>query len=362
MNTEIIKASDYGLESKKTKGIEEAFAPKIAERLELAKQYSQIISNEITPELVEKVKILDKGLQKCEKGIFDVHKTQKAFFLAAGRYVDAWKNKETEPIKQMREKCKVVKNHYAEIERERIENLEIERKIELSKFGLIEFPAGLGEMEKGVYDGFSLITKTNFEKAEKLRLEKEEADRIAAEKVELYNTRKSVLIEFWDYLKDDHKSADFGEWPTETFEIILNEVKENKQKAIQKAKKQEEENKKLKAEADAREAQIKKERLEREKAEKKAKDEADEKLKAEQKAKDEAEAKLKKIEKDKKDAIEADKKAKIEAEKAPLKEKLNIWINSITVGEPPILDETTTDIINKFESFKNWAKKEIEKI
>ncbi len=308
MNTEIIKASDFGLESDKTKTIEEAFAPKIAERLELSKQYAQIITEEITPELVEKVKVLDKGLQKCEKGIFDVHKTQKAFFLAAGRFVDAWKNKETEPIKQMREQCKIVKNHYIEIERLKIEKLEIDRKTELSNFGLVEFPAGLGSMEQGVYDGFLLITKNKFEAAEIERKAKVEADRIAAAKVELYNSRKSILIEFWDDLKPDHKDADFGEWPTETFEIVLNEVKQIKTDRIEKAKKQDLENKRLKQEAEAREEQIKKERLERQRKDEKAKQEAEAKIKAERKQKEEAQLKLQKIEQNKKDLIEAENK------------------------------------------------------
>ena len=132
-NVELVKAEDFGLEATKTKGIEEAFQPKIAERNELAKQYDLIISKEITPELVEQVADLDKKLQKCEKGIFDVHKTQKNFYLQAGRFVDAWKNKENEPLKQMREGCKAVKNHFIDLEKKRIDELQKSRQAELLK-------------------------------------------------------------------------------------------------------------------------------------------------------------------------------------------------------------------------------------
>lgn len=69
-------------------------------------------------------------------------------------------------------------------------------------------------------------------------------------------------------------------------------------------------------------------------------------------------------EKAKKDAEAEALKAKKEAEKlakAPEQERLTLWIDSLTVGTPPILNDVVKDIIDKFEGFKMWAKEEIKK-
>ena len=57
--------------------------------------------------------------------------------------------------------------------------------------------------------------------------------------------------------------------------------------------------------------------------------------------------------------------AKAEAEKkAPKKVKLTNWVNDFAIVTPSGMseDDTIKDIMLKFESFKNWAKKEIEKL
>jgi hypothetical protein len=61
---------------------------------------------------------------------------------------------------------------------------------------------------------------------------------------------------------------------------------------------------------------------------------------------------------------EAELKAELEALKAPKKVKLNNWVNDFTIVTPSGMseDETVKDIMLKFESFKNWSKKEIEKL
>lgn len=61
---------------------------------------------------------------------------------------------------------------------------------------------------------------------------------------------------------------------------------------------------------------------------------------------------------------ESEKKAELEALKAPKKVKLTSWVNDFTIVTPSGMseDETVKDIMIKFESYKNWAKKEIEKL
>ena len=87
MKVEIIDPKEFGLEKTEVKGIEAAFAPKIAERNQLNKIYEQIIKKELSPELAEEAGDLRKKLVKVRTGIDKIHKSQKSFFLAAGRFV-----------------------------------------------------------------------------------------------------------------------------------------------------------------------------------------------------------------------------------------------------------------------------------
>jgi len=138
------------------------------------------------------------------------------------------------------------------------------------------------------------------------------------------------------------------------------------------------ENKRLKDEAEAKEKQMQAERakaeserkaleekVKREKvaaeAKLKAEREANERLQAEIRAKSEAEEKVKK-DAEIKAASELKERHQAEAKaaKAPIKQQLNNWVNSFSLGKPLSENETTIEIEEKFELFKKWAKTKIE--
>ena len=129
MSTELVKVDpkEFGLEVEQVSTIEQAFLPKIQEREALVAIYDQLITSELTPELSKQAKEVRLKLVKVRTGIAEIHKTQKAFFLAAGRFVDAWKNKETLPVEQMEERLSEIENYYINLEKARIEKLQIER-------------------------------------------------------------------------------------------------------------------------------------------------------------------------------------------------------------------------------------------
>lgn len=147
------------------------------------------------------------------------------------------------------------------------------------------------------------------------------------------------------------------------------------------------ENEKLKLEAEKREKEIEAER--KKQAEIKAKEEVErkevERVQAEKLAKEKAkqdailekEREVKrKLEAELKAKQDAENKAKAEAEriaeaerveaenkaKAPIKEQLTNWVNSLDLQSPPLHNETVAEILTKFNGFKKWAKTEIEKI
>lgn len=125
------------------------------------------------------------------------------------------------------------------------------------------------------------------------------------------------------------------------------------------------ENERLKIEAENREKEIEAER----KINDKKLAEEKEKLKIEQDAKAKLEAELK-AKKDADDKAEnerkqAELKAIAEAEKnakAPIKKQLLTWTDSFSIAEINIENDKTILIKEKFESFKKWAKREIESI
>jgi len=147
------------------------------------------------------------------------------------------------------------------------------------------------------------------------------------------------------------------------------------------------ENVKLRAEAELKESQLQKERLDakakQESIELKAKQEREiESKKAEclrvenekhLKQEREKQAKLEAELQGKKDAeikaenerikkMESDKKEAAKLAKAPIKEQLTLWVNSFDIPMPQNPNETSLEITKKFNSFKNWAKSEIEKL
>ena len=134
METQIIKASDFNLDKKQAVAIETAFAPKIAEREVLTQMYNEIIGKEITAELSEEADALRKKLVKVRIGIAAIHKTQKAFALAYGKFCDEWKNKETLPITDMESNLLVIVKFKEQQEAVAYEILNKERQVIMFEF------------------------------------------------------------------------------------------------------------------------------------------------------------------------------------------------------------------------------------
>lgn len=173
---------EYGLNENQAQTIQQAFMPKITEREGYSVIYEQLITKELTPELCNDAADLRRKLVKVRTGIAEIHKTQKAYFLAAGRFVDAWKNKETAPIEQMEEKLTDIEKYFERIEAERIEKLEAERVEEIKQYSEV-FPSGLGRMEEMVYKNYLTGLKVAHEA--RIKTEQEaEAERLRLIEVE----------------------------------------------------------------------------------------------------------------------------------------------------------------------------------
>lgn len=305
-----LQSADFGIAETEALTIEQAFLPKVAEQEILASRYKEIINTELSPELSFEARELRLKLVKVRTGIAETHKTQKAYFLRAGQFVDAWKNKLTAPVEQMEEKLGDIELHFVTLEKNRISELQIARVILLSEY-CDTFGMDLGNMQQDVFDAYYEAQKSKRAKEIEQKKKDEEEAKLKAEEQEKAR-------------KEAEKKA------------ILEAKEKAKAAAIEKEKL---EKAKAKAEAELEESRKEADRLDRE----------NNILKAKQKIIDE-EASAKRLKE-----IEV-----IDAEiLKPIEEKLTDWVNSFSLPEAPENNVTTKDIINKFNSFKLWAQKQI---
>lgn len=108
----IIDPKEFGLDEQQAKTIEQDFSPVISEKNALSEIYEQVITKELTPELCSEARELRLKLVKVRTSTDKIHKSAKAFYLAGGRFVDAWKNKNVQSIELMESKLDEIENYY----------------------------------------------------------------------------------------------------------------------------------------------------------------------------------------------------------------------------------------------------------
>lgn len=247
-----VKESD----KKQEIAIKNAFTPMINERDLLSIQYDVLIQKELTEDLCIEAKALRNKLVKIRTGIAEVHQTQKAFFLAGGKFVDSWKNKETKPVTQMETKLKEIENHFYKIEQEKQDNRLFERTALLSKFGG-EITEDLRLMSEEVFQPY-YASKEKIYKQEQIAIKKQEEERL--KKIEDEKAEQKRVKDENEKLKKERdavaKKAKEEEEERKRVESIRLE-KEKKAKAVIEAERVKNENIRLAKEKVVRDAQNK---------------------------------------------------------------------------------------------------------
>jgi hypothetical protein len=328
-NTELEKVVlESGLELSEGEQIKQSYLPFFIQIAEI-KEESKKINFENPTELDEKIaRELRLRMVKIRTGSSSVKDERKKIHLLRG-------NLEQSSWNLIKTGCELEEEIFLQVEKKREiaeklrkENLKNER-LEFLK-DVCENPEiyPLSEMEEESFnDLFEALKiakqqKEEKEKAELLRLENERIEREKAiEEQRLENERlkqeaekreKELEIEREKVRKEAEKIAEQNRIEKEKQDLILKQEREEKQ------------------------------RLENEL---KAKQESEKKIELERVAKEQAE-----------------KLAKEQAEKAPIKDKLKLWVSSFNIENAPI-DNGTTKLINeKFEAFKKWAINNIENI
>ena len=364
----LVDPAEFGLDKEKAAEVESVFLPVVTERDLLAENYAVITSQEITLKTTQQARDLRLKLVKLRTNTDRIHKAAKAFYLAGGRFVDAWKNKNVVVIEQMEEKLEDIELHFVRIELERITKLALDREGQLASY-TETFPDGLGQMPQEVFDAYLSGLKLAYEKklAEERRIEDE---RIEQERIlKLHRERKESILRLWQYVDPEIEFQNFGAMSDEKWADVCVVLTGRKKKQDDENERIRLDNEKLQKEAKLKEAELAKQKAEADREAKKKEDEARnerliaeaerQKLQAEIQAQKDAEALLKA----EAYAVEVDRLAQEEAaKKAPKKEKLTRWVSLMVVVAPSEMeqDETVVLIQSKFEAFKNWAKQQIE--
>lgn len=389
----IIDPKEYGLEEKKAVEIESAFAPKIIERDGLLAIYSQIITEELSPEVAKRARECRLKLVKARTGIAEIHKTQKAYALAYGKFCDAWKNKETLPIEQAEAKLEEIETYIEKIEAERTAKLKAERIEKLSEVcdNSSMYPVEMMEEEAfdNLFNGLRLakdakeaelkriederIAKEKQDEIERLQKEKEEAEE--RERIRIENERlkaEKEAKEKQDAIRNEQLKPYIVFIRDYSATLNLSEVDFQKELKVLKTEKDVHEKEAIKlrkAEADRIAEEMRLADIEREKqakiqaqkdAELKRIQEENARIQKELQAKKEAE------EKETKRLADIEKQKQLDAEKLAKssdKAKIQAWIKTF---EASLIEKdglsvesiaVVNDIDSKFKGFIAWANK-----
>lgn len=293
MELTILDPKEFGLVETQTTSIEEAFKPKRIESDTFAAQYEVIVKQELNPETFKQARELRLKLVKVRTGIADVHKTEKAFFLASGKFVDALKNKLTLPIEQMEDKLAEIEQYEIRLAKEAKEKLKTERLDLLAPYEVDTTFVSIEEMTAEQFNGFLSTNKLAFEtKAENERLA--EVARIEAEKKAEEDRKAKELADKLERERIEKENAELKKQAEEKekqlaieHDRLAKEQAEKDRLAKIESDKQAKINADLKAKADKAQAELKakedadklkqeqeRQRIEAEEAEKLAKEKA----------------------------------------------------------------------------------------
>lgn len=349
----------------------------IKERESLLSQVDAILAlDKDDPKTAKKAAELRKLIKNNRtKGFEKWRQTTGEVYLRAKQFVDALGKREMFINEQAEDKLELIEKHAENLEKQRLEALQSERKLAIAPYVDENFSyPDLSNMDQEVFEAY-LLTKKNAFEAKIAAEKKSEEERLERErKQELFQKRREIFLPLYDFLppmdKDEISIQDMSE---EEFQSHITQAKSNKANYEMAQEKIRQENLRLKEEADKREAEAKKQREAQEAALAEERRKAQELADKERKEKEALEAQLKK-ERDEKAAEEAKKQAELESErlrkenlaKAGDKAILLEWFKESfeTPDEPQGLtksgDIKASEIVLKYDGFRNWALKQIE--
>ena len=175
---------EFGLTVETAANIENQFAPMLAKMTELEVEFNGVLAlDKSLPTTAKKARELRLKYKDVRVGTEKIHKVQKAYYLNGGRFVDSWKNIQAIASQNNEEVLESIEKHAENLEKERLERLQILRVALLADYVENASDLMLSSMPDDVFEAYLTTKKQQFEDRKAAEL-KAEADRIAREKAE----------------------------------------------------------------------------------------------------------------------------------------------------------------------------------
>ena len=173
---DLLEAKEFGIPEEKAKQISEQFKPMLDKMVQLEKEFNEIETKVISPEVCNEARELRLKLVKVRTGTAAIHKKQKSFYLQAGRFVDGWKNAQLFAGQGLEEKLDKIERYYQIKEELYLQKLSDERREELKPYVEMPemIPSNLGNMNEDVYERYLSSIKNDFELREKAKKDVQE--------------------------------------------------------------------------------------------------------------------------------------------------------------------------------------------
>jgi len=284
MTSITVDSIKYGLAESKAKEISDMFKPMLDKMVELEKEYNHVASLPMDPQTCKLAKELRLKYVKTRTTTATIHKGLKEFYLKGGKFVDGWKNAQIMASSGIEENLMSIEKHYELVEKQRIEDLQAERLLEVQKYDETTQSNEFGKMDDKVWEAYISGTKMiHQQKLDAIKKVEEEAKKLELERV----AKDKAEAEERERIKKENEELKKAAQEKERLEKIETakrfEITEKKRLELEAQLKTEREAK----EKIQLEAKQKQEKLEREEKAKR------EKLEAELQAKKDAEFKVK---------------------------------------------------------------------
>lgn len=251
-----ISGAEYGISETKAQEIAAQFKPMLDKMVELEAEANKVFAmKKGTIESEEQAKIVRLKLVKVRTGTEQIHKAQKAFYLAGGRFVDGWKNAQLFASQGLEEKLWEVERYAKNKEAERVEKLNQKRGKEISAFvdpATVEH-LNFGAMSEEVWAAYLDKKKKDFEDQKEAERVAEQARQIKLVNEQIAKARLKVLIPLASYLDTELEFLNLEEMEDGEYLKIEEEARAKKAENDAALELARQENQRIREEAEERE-------------------------------------------------------------------------------------------------------------
>jgi DNA repair exonuclease SbcCD ATPase subunit len=138
------------LEPEKAARIQSVFVPHDGDLQQVELIYTDLIAQPLSPQTAKEAGEMRKVIKAIKSRATKLHKSEKAYYLNAGRFVDALKNRFVTRIDLMEDRLEKIENYAYYEQQERVAKLRDTRLTEIMPY-LETYPSGIEHMAEDVY-------------------------------------------------------------------------------------------------------------------------------------------------------------------------------------------------------------------